>query len=423
WVEKLPYLALGLAFMVIAARIRPYLSGHLGSRLAVAGYATWFYPAKTLLPVGLTVYYLPREGAKIFQPFYLVSALGVVGLTVVAARLFRRWPGLMAAWACYLAILAPNSGLVRTGESVGADRYSYVASIPLFVLLAGGLCRWATVARPKRFASRVGMVSIAGGVILGLGVLSWHQAADWQNPENLWTHALENGAEDSVFVHTNLGGFLSDQGRFEEALAHHQKAVALRPDLAKTNQNLGLTLARAGQLERPIPYFLESIRIAPADAQARRNFALALMKLSDLSGAEAQLAEALRLRPGYPEAHNDLGIALLRQDRRAEAIAHLTEAVRLRPGYTTAGRNLRAARTLPVPQPGHSPGSSANRKPSDPLRHRPPRDEVLRPAAGGAENRRGHVDARVVVARGVRRTPTKDGRPGVRDRAGTALAV
>ncbi|HMB05677.1 MAG TPA: tetratricopeptide repeat protein [Isosphaeraceae bacterium] len=220
-----------------------------------------------------------------------------------------------------------------------------------------------------------------------------------------------------------LSEFLSDQGRFDEALAHSRKAVALRPDLTKANHSLGLTLARMGQLERSVPYFLEAIRIDPAYAQARGNLALALMKLGDLSGAEAQLTEALRLRPGYPEAHNNLGIVLIRQDRRSEAIAHFAEAVRLRPGYTTAERNLRAARTLPVPQPGHSPGSSANRKPSDPLRHRPPRDEVLRPAAGGAENRRGHVDARVVVARGVRRTPTKDGRPGVRDRAGTALAV
>ena len=69
----------------------------------------------------------------------MAAAAGAVGLTAMVIRFHGRWPALTAAWVVYLLILAPSSGLVRTGPSVTADRYGYVSMLPLFALLAGAL--------------------------------------------------------------------------------------------------------------------------------------------------------------------------------------------------------------------------------------------------------------------------------------------
>jgi tetratricopeptide (TPR) repeat protein len=348
WLEKLPYLAIGLVFVAITLWSKPKFEGSLGSRLATASYAVWFYPVKTIVPAGISALYSSCDRVDFSGPIYVACALGVVGFTVATIRLRRRWPGLAAAWASYLVMLAPNSGVVRIISQVAADRYSYVASMGMVVLLAGAFCLWsgrcASTERTRGVVARLGPASAGAALIVALCVLSWYQSVTWLDSEMLWSHALEHGAGDSVLARINLGEALSDQGRHGEALPHFRKAVALRPDLAKAHHNLGLALARGGQPERSIPSFLEAIRLQPAHAQARNNLALALLKLGDLRGAETQLTEALRLRPTYAEAHNNLGMVLLRRDRRDEAIAHIAEALRLRPGYAAASRNLRAAR-------------------------------------------------------------------------------
>ena len=67
-VEKLPLLVLSLMLMVVAHRARigdrfetgDPISAPLSARLADAAYGVWFYPCKTLVPIGLTIIY-PRE--------------------------------------------------------------------------------------------------------------------------------------------------------------------------------------------------------------------------------------------------------------------------------------------------------------------------------------------------------------------------
>jgi hypothetical protein len=150
WVEKVPFLVVSLVFVAVAMQVRPRIPADLGSRLASAACAVWFYPAKTLVPLHLRVIYAPCVEASLRRPLYAVCAAGAVAFTAVVVLRWRRWPGLAAAWLSYLVILAPNSGLVRITSSVAADRYSYVASMGLVVLLAGLFCLWAGRRKPDR---------------------------------------------------------------------------------------------------------------------------------------------------------------------------------------------------------------------------------------------------------------------------------
>ena len=257
-VEKLPLLVLSLMLMVVAHRAKTGtrfetgdpISAPLSARLADAANGVWFYPCKTLVPIGLTIVY-PREEESVVhlaEPRFALCAAGVVAVCILAWLLRRKLPAFAAAWAAYLIILAPNSGLVRFSTQFAADRYSYAASLPWVPMLAGGL----VYAIRSRASIRTTSVAMVGVVALGLSTMSWFQCATWRNSVELWTHSLEVGSDRSVEAHGNFAQALSKVGFEAEAFEQAQAAVRVAPHSPKAYMALAKALARQGKNKEAI---------------------------------------------------------------------------------------------------------------------------------------------------------------------------
>jgi len=145
WLEKLPFLLLGLwaaerALAAQAAAGALYTLQQYGpwSRLAQATQGLAFYIGKMLLPVNLgPIYQIPPPDVLLGGRLW-ASAVVVVILIVTGVALRRRWPGVPAALAAYVIILAPVLGFAQSGPQLVADRYSYLSCLG-FALLAGGV--------------------------------------------------------------------------------------------------------------------------------------------------------------------------------------------------------------------------------------------------------------------------------------------
>ena len=257
------------------------------ARLADAAYGVWFYPCKTLVPIGLTIVY-PREaggrspcGAQL-RP----CAAGVVAVCFLAWLLRPRVPAFAAAWAAYLIILAPNSGLVRFSPQLAADRYSYAASLPWVPLLAGGL----VYAIRSRASIRTISVAMVGVVALGLSAMSWFQCATWRNSLELWTHALEVGSDRSVEAHANFALVLSNVGFEAEAFEQAQAAVRVAPHSPKAYMYLADALARQGKNKEAITMMRQAVQAAPDMAVTHFYLGSLLMRLGQPDQAEVSFA-------------------------------------------------------------------------------------------------------------------------------------
>ena len=159
WLEKVPFLVLGGLFAVVAYQARSSLevvaqTRSLSSRLAQVCYSIAYYPIKTVAPAGLIPYHPIRGGANLGEPLFQLCAASVVGLSLTLFLLRKRWPGMLAAWVSYLVLLAPNSGIVRMGSMLVADRYSYLATMGGFVLAAGVVAELRTWGSSRRSESR-----------------------------------------------------------------------------------------------------------------------------------------------------------------------------------------------------------------------------------------------------------------------------
>jgi tetratricopeptide (TPR) repeat protein len=244
-------------------------------------------------------------------------------------------PAPLAAWACYLLIVAPNSGLVRISEQVAADRYSYLALTPLVALAAAGLARL-----PARSGGSILVYLLALGAVLGLVALTRGQCRTWRDSEKLWTYALRHGAGSSALVHNNLGVALAGRGRLAAAMAQYAEALRLDPRYADARNSLGVALASQGKLAAAVEQYNEALRLHPGYTAARNNLGIALTRQGQFELAAIQLTEALRLNPGYVPARNNLGVALTGQGKFADAAACFAKAIRLNPDYGEAHNNF-----------------------------------------------------------------------------------
>jgi len=145
---------------------------------------------------------------------------------------------------------------------------------------------------------------------------------------------------DFAEAHNNIGAAFQSQGKFEEASAAYNKALLIKPDYARAHYNLGITLQELGRLEEAVASYRKAIVLIPDYAEAHYNLGNTLQELGRSKDAEASYRKAIALKPDYAEAHSNLGITLRELGRSKDAEASYRKAIALKPDYADAHSNL-----------------------------------------------------------------------------------
>jgi tetratricopeptide (TPR) repeat protein len=285
----------------------------------------------------------------------VLLAMGLLlGLTVVVWLSRRRYPYLLMGWLWYCGTLVPVSQVIQTGGHAMADRWIYVPSFGVLVMIVWGLCDLT-----RRWRYQVQGLSVVGAAIVLCGALTWRQLGYWRNSEVLLRHALAI-TENNWLAHRNLAGELYNRGEMDEAISHFREFVRLRPEVANSHYNLGVALHKIGQTDEAIRQFQEALRLDPDDADIYYNLGVAFYQQGRSDEAISLFQEAIRLKPDHAEAHNNLGTALGQKGQTDEAIRQFQEALRLKPDYADARKNLEIVLAIKAhsPQP---PSPAINR--------------------------------------------------------------
>jgi tetratricopeptide (TPR) repeat protein len=147
-------------------------------------------------------------------------------------------------------------------------------------------------------------------------------------------------ADPSSALTLNLLAVISmARGRNIAALAHFDRALALRPDFADAWSNRGALLKSLGRHGEALDSFGRALALQPDHVSVLVNRAALLQELGRNDGALADYDRALVLQPDHPEALNNRGIVRYELGRFAEAVADYDRAVALRPDYADAFSN------------------------------------------------------------------------------------
>jgi Flp pilus assembly protein TadD len=381
--EKLPLFALVAASAVITTiaqshggAVRTFEEFPIALRLANALVSYAKYVLLTFWPNDLAVYYpYTTSGTPAWQ--IICAAFLLIAITALCFFQRKSRPYLIVGWLWFLGTLVPVIGIVQVGGQTMADRYFYIPSIGLFIVIAFGL---ADVAGSWRVAPSL-RTGIAVVVLLILATLTNAQIHRWSDSFTLFKHTLAV-TPPNLMIENNLGSALSRSGLHDEAAAHFEKALEImpahydslaydallnmgitrfyqnrlpeaieycqsalraRPDAPKAHDLLGMALAMQGHGEAALDEMRHAAELAPDDADIQKDIGVTLARLGRTPEAIDHFHEALRLNPYNASAHNNLGLSLLESGKPGESIPEFEAAVRLNPELKGAADNLRRA--------------------------------------------------------------------------------
>jgi protein O-mannosyl-transferase len=324
--NKIPFVLLSIPFGIVALVARgevgefdlpdPYtISDRLAQAVYVPGYWAW----RTFVVYNV----LPRFDSSSML-MILICALTVV-LSIAFYLLRKKYPAPLACWLFMIVMLGPVLGIVQRGQIVVADRYSYVACLPLALLAAGLLYRilqGSVVQRrsEKRRNQRAAVcaavkaaVSMAVIVLVVVGSLSWQKTFVWRTNETLRWHWLAV-APTAAFSHYGVADILIQQGKYEKGIEHLRRALKAKPTWALPHSALANVLTRQNKLDEALTEFQIALLLRP-EAPAYSNLGQMHAIRGELEQAIQAFEESLKLRPDHGPTQADLGNALSRRNK------------------------------------------------------------------------------------------------------------
>lgn len=305
-IEKLPFIAVAIVVSILAARAKdfndsraPLAEFNAPARLGSACVALVGGAFQTVVPSRLTPYKQLPADISIMKLPYGLTAICLLIVTRWCTSDIRRRPGLLAAWLAYLIILLPNAGLIQISQQLTADRYSYLATMPLFVLLAAGL---ASLSRHSKAAWWSGVVAMLTACAV-LWPITQRQTAIWHDGVALWSHAVELDPGCAV-AQCNLGEAQLQASTHAEAEQSLHRAIEIDPTLSFAWSNLGVVQFARGDSAQAVDSFERALASSPsltgldkARTHAALGAAYAGLRKDDLAWKHTLIARDMGFAP------------------------------------------------------------------------------------------------------------------------------
>ncbi|KJU83609.1 Tetratricopeptide TPR_2 repeat protein [Candidatus Magnetobacterium bavaricum] len=266
------------------------------------------YVLKLLVPTALSVSYPLQDSLPPWLIAGSLLTLLVISIAVIAT--IRRRPSLSVGWFWYMVTLLPVIGLVQVGAQGMADRYTYIPSIGLFLVLTMAISD-VVISYPGPSTQRLirnAVIASALVVVLLYTVLAHRQVSYWRSAVSLFEHS-RSVTGGNYMVYGNLGAALLSANRVEDAVDALKKAVELNPLMWDAYVNMGR----------------------------------ALFRLNRMTEAANSFSRAIEIRPDNHSAYNGLGAVMFSTGKKQEAIDLFKKALTLNPNYENTRRNLTAA--------------------------------------------------------------------------------
>jgi tetratricopeptide (TPR) repeat protein len=274
--EKAPLFLLTGAAAVLAyvaqvrgGGVRPVEPFPFPTRLLNVLFSYGWYLAKTVWPSNLAAFY-PHPGSAISAWALAAAAAVLVALSVVCLRAVRSRPFAIVGWLWYLGTLVPVIGLVQHGDMGRADRFSYLPSVGVAIMIAWSAASWAGDRPWRAHIVRAG----SGFALVMLTALSFRQAGFWRDGVTLFSHAVAVTGVNSL-ARYNLALSLASAGRIADAERELERTVADDPGYLPAYHDLSELAEQQGRRREAFAYLAAGLARAPRSP--RLNYDLGIL--------------------------------------------------------------------------------------------------------------------------------------------------
>ncbi|MGD0785160.1 MAG: tetratricopeptide repeat protein [Sedimentisphaerales bacterium] len=298
----------------------------LKTRIANAFISYLTYITNMIWPSRLAVLY-PHPGDAFSVTKAIISGLLLVIASVIFIYLGRRRRFFTVGWFWYLGTLVPVIGLVQVGVQSMADRYTYMTLTGLFIIIAFSANEFVPKLRYRNLILSCSAVAVLTGWAFTASV----QLKYWKDSLPLFEHTLQV-TENNPLILEDYATYLSELGRFDEAIEQSNKFLKMKPNSPQAHNNLGNIFLRTGKLDQAIEQFRLAIKCDPGFPQAYFNLASALKKQGKPQDAIEYFKQTIKIKPDFVDAYLNLGITLNEMGKSQEAVEYFNKALEFDPG-------------------------------------------------------------------------------------------
>jgi len=273
----------------------------ISTRIANALVCYVSYLGKMIWPRHLAVLYPhPLGNPPAWQVVISLLILAGISILVIYSARHRRY--LLTGWLWYLGTLVPVIGLVQVGSQAMADRYTYLPSIGINIIVA-----WGIAEIPAKWSNKKTAAAVLTAITLSaLIVCTRLQVRHWENKITLYGHAV-SVTKKNYMMHNNYGTALCEAARFDEAVEQYKQAVQIKPNYFEARVNLGKTLLTQKKFQQAVEYFTNLLRLKPDHIETSTILIKTLLYVTgDIKAAVREHYRMLQLRPDRAETLNNL---------------------------------------------------------------------------------------------------------------------
>jgi len=310
-IEKIPFLLLSLIFGLVAVKAAS-TSGHIENlqldytfidRIFLVSYALLFYLFKLFFPFHLSAIYTYPDKVNGMLPWEYYASLAVLILIMIwIVRMQRNKRVFVFGSLFFVFCLSAVLPVVWSRIFITADRYTYIAYIGIFFILAKLISGFAENRSMKARKWRPFVNGLLIIYLLFFTVKSYQRNHFWKDTDSLLTHVIQQGkTKEDVAAGYFYRGSLEDSGQnFRKAFEDYSSALQYNPEYTLAYNNRGILKGRMQDFEGALQDFNKAIANKPDYAEAYYNRGIAKYQLQQLEAACRDWKQALQL--GFGQA-------------------------------------------------------------------------------------------------------------------------
>ena len=330
--EKGPLLLISLIFGLITIQAQKSQSAmvsldqqaalHRGLH-AIESYG--WYLLKTIAPIDLGPYY-PLDLNHNNWSLIATGSLLIVCVSAWATIRRRTQPWLLAGGVWFFVSFLPVIGILQVGGQAYADRYSYVPSIGLLILVVWELNYWLD-ALPRGIAIQAILTTVT---LLFLSVLTSLQIGYWFDARSLWTHAIELNSENWL-AHFHIGRLALRENDGDAAIQHFSHVLEMRPEYTDAHMMIAAIYQHRRNWDSAKRHYRAALEIQPDQMEALFNLGVIARSMLQFDEAKTFFEQCLK-RPEFAgRVHLELGHLEIEQGHMEPGISQFDAATRAEP--------------------------------------------------------------------------------------------
>jgi tetratricopeptide (TPR) repeat protein len=315
--EKIPLFILSAFFSLItlfAQYSQPLKIYPLSSRIKNTPVSFVTYLEKIFWPHNLILFYPFSEQLPLGQVLGAVSLIFIISTAVII--MMKRLPYLFVGWLWYAITILPVIGIIQPGSHF-ADRYTYLPSIGIVIMLAWGiplLFRREDIRKKILFPSSIAILAI-------MSFFTWQQCGYWKNDIELSKHLLRvtndidikylDMTPQNAGDYNNRGNAYAKSRDYQHSIEDYSQAILMKPDCAEYYYNRGTTFGEIDQYQRALKDFGKAVLLKPDYVDVYFSTGTVYAKLGQYQHAIESYNQAILLKPDYALAYSNRGFAYL----------------------------------------------------------------------------------------------------------------